>query len=113
MLRFFLDKLVLDLSPPINLFWSLSSANKKDIDPMFATNHVVALFVVKQENVDSSLKILNALSSTSSSVSCSLSSFHPSFISSTHNQQSSKNAGKSQNIGRLEYLFKQSTQLTP
>ena len=46
------------VSPPMNLFWSLIGANKKDINPMFATNHVVTLFVVQQEHVDSSLEIL-------------------------------------------------------
>ena len=42
------------VSPPVDLFWSFSGVNKKDINPMFVTNHVVVLFVVKQEHVDSS-----------------------------------------------------------
>ena len=41
------------LSPPINLFWSFIGANRKDINPMFVTNHVVALFIVKAEHADS------------------------------------------------------------
>ena len=61
---------------------------------MFVTNHVVVLLGVKEEHADSCVKILNPLSSTNNSVSCSYSSSHPSSISNDHKQQSSKDAGK-------------------
>ena len=82
------------LSPPINLFWSFIGANRKDMNPMFVTNHVVALFVVKAAHADSCVEKLNPLSSTTNSVFCSFSSSHPSSISNDHQQQSSKDAGR-------------------
>ena len=44
-------------SSPINLLWSFFCANRKDINPMFVTNHVVALFVVNEHYADSCVEI--------------------------------------------------------